>query len=86
MCPIPFKSDQSSCFSITKSEKEVVFIFNFDPTILELDMDCVLADHEKHALCDIYIVEFVHDATQIIMREENMVVGIFVLLKHLSLY
>jgi hypothetical protein len=35
-----------------------------DPTILELDMDCVLADHEKHALCDIYIVEFVHDATE----------------------
>jgi hypothetical protein len=57
-----------------------------DPTILELDMDCVLADHEKHALCDIYIVEFVQDATEIIMREENMVVGIFMLLKHLSLY
>jgi hypothetical protein len=44
MCPIPFKSDQSSCFAITKSEKEDVFIFNFDPTILGLDMDCVLAD------------------------------------------
>jgi hypothetical protein len=27
-------------------------------------MDCVLADHEKHALCDIYIGEFVHDATE----------------------
>jgi hypothetical protein len=64
MCPIPFKSDQSSCFAITKSEKEEVSIFNFDPTILELDMDCVLADHEKHALCDIYIVEFVYDATE----------------------
>jgi hypothetical protein len=35
-----------------------------DPTILELDIDCVLIDHEKHALCDIYIVEFVHDATE----------------------
>jgi hypothetical protein len=31
---------------------------------LELDMDCVLADHEKHALHDIYIVDFVHDATE----------------------
>jgi hypothetical protein len=27
-------------------------------------MDCVLPDHEKHALCDICIVEFVHDATE----------------------
>jgi hypothetical protein len=35
-----------------------------DPTILELDMDYVLADHENHALCDIYIVEFVHAATE----------------------
>jgi hypothetical protein len=64
MCPIPFKSDQSSYFAITKGEKEEVFIFNFDPTILELDMDYVIANHEKHALCDIYIVEFVHDATE----------------------
>jgi hypothetical protein len=51
-------------FTITKSEKEEVFIFNFDLTILELDMDCVLADHEKHALCDIYIFDFVHDSTE----------------------
>jgi hypothetical protein len=36
MRPIPFKSDQSSCFANSKSEKEEVFIFNFDPTILEL--------------------------------------------------
>ena len=27
MCPIPFKSDQSSCFGIAKSEKEEVFYF-----------------------------------------------------------
>jgi hypothetical protein len=27
-------------------------------------MDCVPADHENHALCDIYIVDFVHDATE----------------------
>jgi hypothetical protein len=71
MCPISFKSDQSSCFAITKSEKEEVFVFNFDPTILELDMDCVLADHEKHALCDIYIVEFVHDATENYYKREK---------------
>jgi hypothetical protein len=35
-----------------------------DPTILELDMNCVPADHKKHALCDIYIIEFVNNATK----------------------
>ena len=39
-------------------------ILNFDPTILELDINYVLVDHEKHVLCDISIVEFVHDATE----------------------
>ena len=60
--PIPFKSDQSTCFDIAKSGKEKVFIFNFDPTILELDMNYVLLHHDKHALCDSYVVDFVHDA------------------------
>ena len=36
---------------------------NIDPTILEFDMNYVLVGHEKHALCDSYIVQFVHDAT-----------------------
>ena len=62
--PIPFESDQSSCYNIAKSGLEEVMILNIDPTILELDMNYVLVDHEKHALCDSYIVEFVHDATE----------------------
>ena len=37
---------------------------NIDPSILEFDMNYVLVDHEKHALCDSYMVEFVHDATE----------------------
>ena len=53
---IPFKSDQSSCDTIAKSGLEEVFILNFDPTILELDMNFVLLDHDKHALCDSYVV------------------------------
>ena len=61
--PIPFMSDQSSCFNISKSGKEEVLIY-FDLTILELDMNYVLLDHDKHALCDGYVVEFVHDATE----------------------
>ena len=35
----------------------------FNPTIFELDRNYEFVDHEKHALCDSYIVEFVHDAT-----------------------
>ena len=27
-------------------------------------MNCVLLDHDKDALCDNYVVEFVHDATE----------------------
>ena len=41
-----------------------MILVNFDPTILELDMNYVLVDREKHALCDSYIVEFVHDGTE----------------------
>ena len=36
----------------------------FDSTILETDGNYVIVVHEKHALCDSYIVEFVHDATE----------------------
>src|SRR3954462_4782074 len=35
-----------------------------NPTIFELDKNYVFVDHEKHALCDSYIVEFIHDATK----------------------
>ena len=52
------ESVQSSCFNIVKSGFE-----NFDPTILELDKNYMFVDHEKHGLCDSYIVEFAHDAT-----------------------
>ena len=63
--PIHLESDQSSCYYIVKSGfGEVTTLVNVYPTILELDMNYVLVDHEKHALCDNYIVEFVHDATE----------------------
>ena len=53
------ESDQSSCFSVSKSG-----FANFNPTIFELDKSYVFVDHEKHALSDSYIVEFVHNATE----------------------
>ena len=36
----------------------------FDSTILEMDINYVLVDHEKPVLCDNYIVKFVRDATE----------------------
>ena len=50
--------DQSSCYKMVKSGFEC-----FNPTNFELDKNYMFVDHEKHALCDSYIVEFVHDAT-----------------------
>ena len=52
-------NDQSSCYKMVKSGFEC-----FNPSIFELGKNYVLVDHEKHALCDIYIVEFIHDATE----------------------
>ena len=63
--PIPFESDQSSCYDIVKSGPgEDMTSYNVYPTILEIDKIYVLVGHEKHALCDSYIVNFVHDATE----------------------
>src|SRR4051812_48699417 len=39
-------------------------VLNDEEFCLESLYDYVLVDHEKHALCDGYIVEFVHDATE----------------------
>src|SRR3954466_2941434 len=36
----------------------------FNPTVFELDRNYVFVDHEKHAYCDSYIVEFIHEATE----------------------
>src|SRR3954467_12269151 len=42
----------------------LIDVLNDDEVCLESLYDYVLADHDKHALCDGYIVEFVHDATE----------------------
>lgn len=57
--PISLEIDQSSCYIIDKSGFE-----SFNPAIFELDKIYMFMDHEKHALCDSYIVEFVHEATE----------------------
>src|SRR3954468_7856777 len=56
------------------------YFVEFAPTIIhgnkfayvESNKISMLMHHEKNALCDGYIVEFLHDATEIIMREELM--------------
>ena len=45
----------------------------------------MLLCHEKNALCDGYIVEFLHDATEKYMREELMLVGIAIISSFLSM-
>ena len=57
--PIPFENDQSSCYKIVKGGFE-----SFTPIIFELDKNYVFMDHGKHAVCDSYIVEFIHEATE----------------------
>ena len=39
----------------------------------------MLVDHENNALCDGCIVKLIHDATEIIMREEYILVGIAII-------
>ena len=42
-----------------------------DPTVFELNKNYVFVDHENHALCDSYIIEFVHDATESYYEREK---------------
>ena len=42
-------------------------------------------DHEKNTLCDGYIVEFIHDATENYYEGEHMLVGIAIISSFLSM-
>ena len=42
---------------------EVMTLVNVNPTTLEDCKTFMHEDHEKNALCDSYIIEFIHDAT-----------------------
>ena len=39
--------------------------------VFQLNKNYVVIDHEKDALCDIYIIEFVHDATESYYEREK---------------
>ena len=64
---------------------EVMTLVNANPTILEECQLCMHVDHLENILCDRYIVEFEYDPNVHIMREESMVVEIFMSLHYLSL-
>src|SRR5215216_4246180 len=55
----PILNDQSPYYNIVKSGFE-----GFNPTIFDLGRNYVFVDHENHALCDSYIVDFLHEATK----------------------
>ena len=79
------ESVQSYDFFYESGLGEVMTLLYYNPTILEECQLCMHVDHEENILCDIYIVKFDYEPNVIIMREENMVVEIFMLLNYLSL-
>ena len=58
---------------ITIDEKKFAYV--------ESNKNSMLVAHEKNALCDSYIVEFVHDAIEHYLREEHMLVDVLNFLK-----
>src|SRR3954470_20154271 len=63
------------CYFDESYDKPLFFpamdVLNDDEICLESLYDCVLVDHEKHALCDGHIFEFVHDATEIVLNNKK---------------
>ena len=45
----------------------------------------MLVGHDKNFVCDTYIVEFIHDPTEIIMRGGHMLIDISIISSSLSL-
>ena len=60
-------------------------LVNVNPTILEECQLCMHVDRVQNMFFDSYLVEFSYDIHATIMREENMVIEIFMLLNYLSL-
>ena len=57
-----------------------------NPSVFELNKNYVFVDHEKHALCDSYIIEFVHDATESYYERGKYGCKSFQVTKNTSLY
>ena len=72
-------------FSYISGFGDVMTLVNAIPTILEECQLCLHVDHVEKILCDSYIFNLNMIPHVIIMREENMVGEIFMLLNYLSL-
>ena len=81
--PTSLESDQSFSMKV-KSVFGRVSTLGRNPTILELDRNYVLVGHEKHALCDSYIIDFVHDAIENYFERGKFGCRNFHVTKHLS--
>ena len=64
---------------------EVMTLVNVNPTILEECQLCIHVDHVKNIFLIAILLNLLMILHVIIMREENMVVEIFMLLNYLSL-
>ena len=52
---------------------------------VESNKNSMLVDHEKNALCDGYIVEFIHNATEKLLWDRNMLLHIAIISSFLSM-
>ena len=80
-----YKIDNSVCNIIESGFGEVMTLVNVNPTILEECQLCIHVDRVKNMFCDSYFLNFLMIQHVIIMREENMVVEIFMIINYLSL-
>ena len=64
---------------------KVMTLLNVDPTISQECQLCMHVDHVENILCDSLLLNFLMILHIITMREENMVVEIFMLLNYISL-
>ena len=71
-------------FSLTKAHSDGMHLSN-DPNDCIENNTHVLVGHEQHALCDSYIVDVVHDATENYFERGKFGCRNFMLQKHLSL-
>ena len=93
MYDIKNNDNHGTCHHDFNFQSHDTYFVEFAPTTIdenkfayvEINKISMLVDHEKNALCDSYIVEFIHDATEIIMREEHMLYLFSIISSFLSL-
>ena len=83
--PTSLENVQSYEISDKSGLGEVMTLFDDNSSILEECQLCMHVDHVENMLCEAILSNLIMILHVIIMREENMVVEIFMLLIYLSL-